>query len=83
MSALDSYWRPNKLDCLYDCAAVIDDAMKLQKVISQMSDRQIRATFNQFEDPYSDFNIGEVYSPYYWERFKTVALKERPSLILF
>lgn len=83
MNPLDSYWKPSKLDFLYECAGVIDDPIKLQKVISQMSDRQIRATFNEFEDPYSDFNIGEVYSSYYWERFKTVALKERPSLILF
>ena len=83
MSALDSYWKPSKLDFLYECAGVIDDPIKLQKVISQMSDRQIRATFNQFEDPYSDFNIGEEYSSYYWERFKTAALKERPSLLLF
>ena len=83
MSALDSYWRPSKLDFLYDCAGVIDDPIKLTKVISQMSDRQIRATFNQFEDPYSDFNIGEEYSSYYSERFKTAVLKERPSLLLF
>lgn len=83
MSALDSYWRPSKLDFLYDCAGVIDDPIKLKKVISQMSDRQIRATLNEFENPYSYFHIGEEYSSYHWERFKTVALKERPSLILF
>ena len=83
MSALDSYWKPSKLDFLYECAGVIDDPIKLQKVISQMSDRQIRATFNQFEDPYSDFNIGEEYSAFYWERFKTAAHKERPTLALF
>ena len=83
MSALDSYWKPSKLDFLYDCARVIDDPTKLQKVISQMTDRQICATFNEFEDPYSDFNIGEEYSSYYWERFKTAVYKERPSLLLF
>ena len=83
MSALESYWRPGKLHFLYHCAGVIDDPIKLQKVISQMTDRQIRATFNEFEDPYSDFNIGEEYSSYYWERFKTAALNERPSLIIF
>ena len=83
MSALDNYWKPSKLDFLYDCAGVIDDSIKLQKVISQMSDRQIRATFNEFEDPYSYFNIGGEYSSFYWERFKTAACKERPKLLLF
>lgn len=84
MSALDSYWRPSKLDFLYECAGVIDDPIKLQKVISQMSDRQIRATFNEFEDPYSYFNLGRgEYTSFYWEHFKTAVRKERPSLILF
>lgn len=78
MSALDSYWRPSNLDFLYDCAEAINNPIKLQEVISQMSDRQIRATFNEFEDPYSYFNIGEEYSSFYWKRFKNAALKERP-----
>ena len=82
MSALDSYWKPSKLDFLYECAGVIDDPIKLQKVISQMTDRQIRATFNEIEDPYSNFHIGGEYTSFYWERFKTAALKERPNLIL-
>ena len=82
MSALDSYWKPSKLDFLHECAGVIDDPIKLQKVISQMSDRQIRAIFHRFEDPYSDFNIGGEYTSFYWERFKTAALEERPKLVL-
>ena len=83
MSALDNYWKPSKLDFLYDCAGVIDDPIKLQQVIAQMSDRQIRATFNEFEDPYSDFNIGGEYSSFYWERFKNAVYKQRPKLALF
>jgi len=83
VSALDSYWRPSKLDFLYDRAGVIDDPIKFTKVISQMSDRQIRATFNQFEDPYSEFNIGGEYTSFYWECFKTAVRKELPSLLLF
>ena len=82
MKAFDSYWKPSKLDFLYNCAGVINDPIKLRKVISQMSDRQIRATFNEFEDPYSSFNIGREYSSFYWEKFKTAALKERPSIVL-
>ena len=82
MKAFDSYWKPSKLDFLYDCVGVINEPIKLRKVISQMSDRQIRATFNEFEDPYSSFNIGREYSSFYWEKFKTAALRERPSLVL-
>jgi hypothetical protein len=76
------YYKPTKLDYLYDAATFINDQVKLQKIINKMKPHQIRAVFDEFEDPYSSFNYDREYSDYYWSRFKKAVVEARPDIIL-
>jgi hypothetical protein len=76
------YYKPTKLDYLYDAATFINDKVKLIKIINKMKPYQIRAVFDEFEDPYSSFNYDREYSDYYWSRFKKAVVEARPDIIL-
>jgi hypothetical protein len=82
MTEQETYYKPTKLDYLYDAAMLINDEVKLQKVINKMEKYQIRAVFDEFEDPYSSFNYDREYSDYYWTRFKKAVAEVRPDVIL-
>ena len=43
---------------------------------------QIRAVYDEFEDPYSSFNYDQEYSNYFWSRFKKAVNKAKPDVIL-
>ena len=77
-----TYYRPTKLDYLYDAATSIDNEVKLAQVINKMKPYQIRALYDEFEDPYSSFNYDQEYSNYYWSKFKKVVAKARPDVVL-
>ena len=76
------YYKPTKLDYLYDAATCINDEVKLIKIIYKMENYQIRAVFDEFEDPYSSFNYDREYSEYYWSRFKKAVAVVRPDIVL-
>jgi hypothetical protein len=82
MTEQETYYMPTKLDYLYDAATVINDEVKLQKIINKMEKYQIRAVYDEFEDPYSSFNYDREYSEYYWSRFKKVVAEVRPDITL-
>ena len=82
MTEQTTYYRPTKLDYLYDAATSIDDEVKLAQVINKMKPYQICAVYNEFEDPYSSFNYDREYSEYYWSRFKKAVAVVRPDVIL-
>ena len=82
MTEHTTYYRPTKLDYLYDAATFINDEVKLKKIINKMENYQIRAVFDEFEDPYSSFNYDREYSEYYWSRFKKAVAEVRPDIIL-
>ena len=82
MTEHTTYYRPTKLDYLYDAATFINDELKLTKIIKKMENYQIRAVYNEFEDPYSSFNYDREYSEYYWSRFKKAVAVARPDVIL-
>jgi hypothetical protein len=82
MTEQTTYYKPTKLDYLYDAATFINDQVKLQKIINKMKPHQIRAVFDEFEDPYSSFNYDREYSEYYWSRFKKVVVEVRPDVVL-
>ena len=82
MTEQETYYKPTKLDYLYDAAMLINDEVKLQKVINKMEKYQIRSVYDEFEDPYSSFNYDREYSKYYWSRFKKAVLEVRPDVIL-
>ena len=82
MTEQATYYKPTKLDYLYDAATSINDEVKLIKIINKMENYQIRAVFDEFEDPYSSFNYDREYSEYYWSRFKKAVLEARPDVIL-
>jgi hypothetical protein len=82
MTEQATYYNPTKLDYLYDAATFINDEVKLIKIINKMENYQIRAVFDEFEDPYSSFNYDREYSGYYWSRFKKAVLEVRPDVIL-
>ena len=82
MTEQTTYYRPTKLDYLYDAATSIDDEVKLAQVINKMKPYQIRALYNEFEDPYSSFNYDQEYSNYFWSRFKKAVVEIRPDVIL-
>ena len=77
-----TYYKPTKLDYLYDAAIFINDELKLTKIIKKMENYQIRAVYDEFEDPYSSFNYDREYSDYYWSRFKKAVVEARPDIIL-
>ena len=52
MTEQETYYKPTKLDYLYDAATFINDEVKLIKIINKMEPYQIRAIFDEFEDPY-------------------------------
>ena len=56
MTEQETYYKPTKLDYLYDAATLINDEVKLIKIINKMENYQIRAVYDEFEDPYSSFN---------------------------
>ena len=74
-----TYYKPTKLDYLYDAAIFINDELKLTKIIKKMENYQIRAVYDEFEDHYSSFNYDREYSDYYWSRFKKAVAEERPD----
>ena len=76
------YYKPTKLDYLYDAATFINDAVKLAQIINKMKPYQIRAVYDEFEDPYSSFNYDREYSDYYWSRYKKAVDEVRPDIIL-
>ena len=82
MTEHTTYYKPTKLDYLYDAATCINDEVKLIKIINKMENYQIRAVFDEFEDPYSSFNYDREYSDYYWSRFKKAVAGARPDVIL-
>ena len=82
MTEHTTYYRPTKLDYLYDAATFINDEVKLIKIINKMENYQIRAIYDEFEDPYSSFNYDREYSEYYWSRFKKAVLEVRPDIVL-
>ena len=82
MTEQTTYYKPTELDYLYDAATVINDEVKLQKVINKMKPYQIRAVYDEFEDPYSSFNYDREYSDYYWSRYKKAVAEVRPDIIL-
>ena len=77
-----TYYRPTKLDYLYDAATSINDEVKLAQVINKMKTYQIRAVYDEFEDPYSSFNYDQEYSNYYWSRFRKAVAGVRPDIVL-
>ena len=82
MTEQTTYYKPTKLDYLYDAATFINDEVKLIKIIYKMENYQIRAVFDEFEDPYSSFNYDREYSDYYWSRYKKAVAEVRPDIIL-
>ena len=82
MTEQETYYKPTKLDYLYDAATFINDELKLTKIIKKMENYQIRAVYNEFEDPYSSFNYDREYSEYYWCRFKKAVTETRPDITL-
>jgi len=78
-----TYYRPTKLDYLDDAATSIDDEVRLALIINKMKPYQIRAVYDEFEDPYSSFNYDREYSDYYWSRFKKAVVQTRPDVVLF
>ena len=82
MTEQATYYKPTKLDYLYDAATFINDEVKLIKIINKMENYQIRAVYDEFEDPYSSFNYDREYSDCYWSRFKKAVAVARPDAIL-
>ena len=82
MTEQETYYKPTKLDYLYDAATFINDEVKLKKIINKMKPYQIRAVFHEFEDPYSSFSYDKVYSDYYWSRYKKAVDEVRTDIIL-
>ena len=82
MTEHTTYYKPTKLDYVYDAATFINDEVKLKKIINKMEKFQIRAVYDEFEDPYSSFNYDREYSEYYWSRFKKVVAEVRPDITL-
>ena len=82
MTEQATYYKPTKLDYLYDAATLINDEVKLIKIINKMEKYQIRAVYDEFEDPYSSFNYDREYSEYYWSRFKKAVAVVRPDITL-
>ena len=78
----ETYYKPTKLDYLYDAATLINDEVKLIKIINKMEKYQIRAVYDEFEDPYSSFNYDREYSDYYWSRFKRAVAETKPDVML-
>ena len=77
-----TYYKPSKLDYLYDAATFINDEVRLVQIINKMERYQIRAVYDEFEDPYSSFNYDREYSDYYWSRFKRAVTETRPDITL-
>jgi hypothetical protein len=77
-----TYYKPRKLDHLYDAATCINNEVKLAQIINKMEKYQIRAVYDEFEDPYSSFNYDREYSDYYWSRYKKAVAEVRPDIIL-
>jgi len=77
-----TYYKPTKLDYLYDAAASINDEVKLAQIINKMKPYQIRAVYDELEDPYSSFNYDRKYSDYYWSRFKKAVDETKSDIIL-
>ena len=82
MTKQATYYKPTKLDYLYDAATFINDEVKLAQIINKMKPYQIRAVYDEFEDPYSSFNCDREYSDYYWSRFKKAVVETKPDVIL-
>ena len=82
MTEQTTYYKPTNLNYLYDAATCINDEVKLIKIIYKIENYQIRAVFDEFEDPYSSFNYDREYSDYYWSRFKKAVLEVRPDIAL-
>ena len=82
MTEQATYYKPTKLDYLDDAATSIDDEVRLSLIINKMKPYQIRAVYDEFEDPYSSFNYDREYSDYYWSRFKKAVVEVRPNVVL-
>ena len=82
MTEQPTYYKPTKLDYLYDAATFINDEVKLIKIINKMENYQIHAVYDEFEDPYSSFNYDQEYSNYFWSRFKKAVAEVRTDVIL-
>ena len=82
MTEKSTYYKPTKLDYLDDAATSIDDEVRLALIINKMKPYQIRAVYNEFEDPYSSFNYDREYSDYYWSRFKRAVTETKPDVML-
>ena len=79
MTEQTTYYRPTKLDYLDEVATSIDDEVRLALIIKKMNPYQIRAVYDEFEDPYSSFNYDREYSDYYWSRFKKAVVEARSA----
>ena len=82
MTEQETYYKPTKLDYLYDAATLINDEVKLIKIINKMENYQIRAIYDEFEDPYSSFNYDQEYSNYFWSRCKKAVVEIRSDVVL-
>ena len=82
MTEQATYYKPSKLDYLYDAATFINDEVKLAQIINKMEKYQIRAVYAEFEDPYSSFNYDREYSDYYWSRYKKAVDEVRPDIAI-
>ena len=82
MTEKSTYYKPTKLDYLDDAATSIDDEFRLALIRNKMKPYQIRAVYNEFEDPYSSFNYDREYSDYYWSRFKRAVAETKPDVML-
>ncbi len=82
MTEQATYYRPSKLDYLADAATFINDEVKLAMIIDEMKPYQIRAVYDEFEDPYSSFNYDREYSEFYWSSFKKAVAEAKPDIIL-
>nr|WP_323778477.1 hypothetical protein [Amylibacter sp.] len=49
-----------------------DPMAALIQLVGTLERHDVEKIFEQFEDPYSDFNIGREYTGTYWEAWKAV-----------
>ena len=82
MTEQETYYKPTKLDYLYEAATFINDEVKLAQIINKMKPYQIHAVYDEFEDPYSSFNYDQEYSNYFWSKFKKAVTEIRTDVVL-
>ncbi len=76
------YWRNSKLDHLGKAIQLINQPKELQVFIEKIPDKNVKAIFEEFEDPYSSFNFEKEYEAFYWKNWKSAASIAKPDLSL-